>query len=263
MSTGAKIAIGCGVVVVVIGLAFAVGVVGLGFWAKGKVDALQADTKEMGELEKKADANPFEAPADGVIAEARLLKFLEARKQVFPVYDQYRAQFEHLQKMDKEKKKDANLDDVGKALGAVGGLLELRKAHLRALAEAGMSQAEYRYLVQAVYQSAWAAELEKSTGKTLEENKQASEEAMKQAARALEQQSQQPIDPSLPPEAQKALREAQEQARQSQQQLEKAAREAGQAMPGVDVPAANRALFRKYEADIKQYAMTGLEGLGF
>ena len=263
MSTGAKIAVGCGLLVVVVGLAFAVGFAGLVFWGKGKVDSMKADFEEMEKLEKAADANPFEAPADGVIAEARLVKFLDARKQVFPVYEQYRAQLEHLQQMDKEKKKDANLEDVGKAFGAVGGLLELRRAHLRALADAGMSQAEYRYLVQAVYKSAWAAEIEKSTGKTLEQNQQASEEAMKQAARALEEQSQQPIDPNLPPEAQKAMREAQEQMRQSQEQLERSAGEVGGAVAAIDVPPANRELFRRYEADIKQYAMTGLEGLGF
>lgn len=260
MSTGAKIAIGCGVFAVVVGLAFVVGVVGLGMWGKSKIEGFAAEQKEVDELEKRANANAFTVPEDGVIEEARLQKFLEARKQVFPIYEQYKIQLEDLKKL--ENKKDGDLSDVGKAFSAFGGLMELRKAHLRALAEVGMSQEEYGYLVQAIYKSAWAAEIEKSTGKTLEQNQQASEDAMKQAARSLEEQSQQPIDPNLPPEAQKAMREAQEQMRRSRQQLEQSSEQAGAAVAAFDVPPANRELFRKYEADIKKYAMTGLEAVG-
>lgn len=263
MSTGAKIAIGCGVLVVVVGLAVVAGVVGLGFWAKGKADSLQADAKEMQQLEEKADANPFTVPADGVIQEARLVKFLEARKQVFPVYDKYRQQIADLEKVGEKKDGDASLEDVSKAFGAVSMAMELRKAHLQALVAAGMSQEEYKYLVQAIYKSAWAAEIEKSTGKTLEENRQASQDAMKESAKSLEQQSQQPIDPNLPPEVQKAMREAQEQMRKSQAQLEQSADQVDETAEGLDVPPANRELFRKYEADITKYAMTGLEAMGF
>ena len=260
MSTGAKIAIGCGVVVLVVGLAFVAGIVGLGMWGKGKLDSFAAEQKEVRELESKANANAFTPPADGVIEEARLVKFLDARKKVFPVYEQYRVQLEDLKKL--ENKKDGDLADVGKALSAFGGLMELRKAQLRALVDVGMSQEEYGYLAQAIYKSAWAAEIEKSTGKTLEQNQQASEEAMKQAARELDKQADQPIDPNLPPEAQKAMREAQEQMRRSRDQLESSAGQVGGVVAAFDVPPANRELFRRYEADIKKYAMTGLEAVG-
>ena len=210
MGTGAKIAIGCGIVVLVTGTAVVVGVVGLGFWAKGKAESMQREFKEIEELEKKADSTPFTAPEDGVVQEPRLVKFIEARQRVFPIYEKYQAEFATLHDLDK-KKEQPDLSDIGKAVKAGAGLLELRKAHLQALADLGMSRDEYRYLTQAVYQSWWAAEIEKSTGKTLGEN-----------SGQVESQT-----------------------------------------GGPDVPPVNVALFRKYEADIKKYAMTGLEALNF
>jgi hypothetical protein len=261
MGTGAKIAIGCGVAVLVTGIAAVVGVVGLGMWGKSKLDAFAAEQKAVEELEKKADANPFTVPEDGVIQEARLLKFIEARQRVHPVYETYRAEFEGLQNV--EKKKEPDFSDIGKAVKAGAGFLELRKVQLQALADLGMSREEYRYLVQAVYQSWWASEIEKSTGKTLAENKEAAQDSMKEAARQLEEQSKAPIDPNLPPEAQKAMREAQEQMRQSQRQIEHSSDHVDQQTAGLDIPPQNIALFRKYEADIKKYAMTGLEALTF
>lgn len=257
MGTGAKVAIGCGIVVVLVGIAVVVGVVGLGMYGKSKLDGLAAEQKVYEELERKADANPFTEPENGVIDEARLVKFIEARKRLFPLYQKYQAEIEGLEKMD--KKAEPELSDIGKAIGAVKGLAELKKAHLQSLVDVGMSQEEYKYLVQAVYKTMWAAEIEKSTGKTLEQNRQAAEDSMKQAARQLEEQAQQPIDPNLPPEAQKALRDAQEQMRQSQRQLEQSAEQVDDQTDGLDVPPANLALFRKYEEDIKKYAMTGLE----
>jgi len=210
MGTGAKIAIGCGIAVLVTGTAVVVGIVGLGMWGKSKLDALAADQKEVEALEKKADANPFTAPEDGVVQEPRLVKFIEARQRVFPIYEKYQGEFASLHDIDK-KKEQPDFSDVSKAVKAAAGLLELRKAHLQALADIGMSREEYRYLVQAVYQSWWAAEIEKSTGKTPGEN------------------SGQVESPT----------------------------------GGLDVPPANIALFRRYEADIKKYAMTGLEALNF
>ena len=44
--------------------------------------------------------------------------------------------------------------------------------------------------------------------------------------------------------------------------LEKQAEEVREAASSLDVPAANVALFQKYEADLKKYAMSGLEWMG-
>ena len=44
--------------------------------------------------------------------------------------------------------------------------------------------------------------------------------------------------------------------------LEKQAGEVREAAQELDVPPANIALFKKYEADLKKYAMGGLEWIG-
>ena len=118
MTTGAKIAIGCGIAVVVAGIA-AVVTIGMGaYWIKGKVEQTAGDltkrTQELESYQKKANANPFTRPADGVIQEPRLMKFLEVRKDVHSVYDLHRAEFEGM-----KDKKEASLSDVM----TVGGIL--------------------------------------------------------------------------------------------------------------------------------------------
>jgi hypothetical protein len=243
--------------IVLAGVATVVGVVGLGFWAKGKAESMQAELKKIEELSTKADAIPFTEPEDGVIQENRLVTFLDARKRLFPVYEKHRLQLEEIQNAD--KKRDTNISDVSKVVGLVGVANEIQQAHLQTLIDVGMSRNEYRYLTQAIYKTAWAAELQRSTGgKTAA---QATDDAMKQAARALEEQAQRTPDPSLPPEAQRAMREAQEQARKQQAELERQAPSAVAQARAADVPEQNLALFQKYEADIKKYAMTGLEWL--
>jgi hypothetical protein len=105
LGTGAKIAIGCGCILL-LGAAAVVGVVGMGAWwvkdkvtgAAGGFETMAAKAEEIGEYEKKANANPYPAPADGVIPEARFLTFLETRKRIHAVYERYDADFRDLQK---------------------------------------------------------------------------------------------------------------------------------------------------------------------
>jgi hypothetical protein len=99
------------------------------------------------------------------------------------------------------KKKQADFGDVTRGIGV---LAEVRLAHAQALADVGMSEDEYRFLIQQVYRTLWASEAAKV---------------------------------SPPPGS-------------------------GEAAPAPDVPPANLALFRKHEAEIKQYAMGGLEWVG-
>ena len=256
MGTGAKIAIGCGALIVVTGIAGVVGVIGLGMWTKSKLEGFTAVQEHISALEKKANENPFTEPDNGVLDEARLVKFLAIRKRVHPTYQKYAKQLES--KPDPNKQPD--ISDVSNAMSLVGGLNELRGATMQALVDEGMSQDEYQFLIRTVYKTLLAAELRKTTGgRTMAD---ATEDAMKEAARALEQQAAQTPDPSLPPEAQKAIREAQEQMKKQQHAIESDTAEAKEKVEDLDVPAENIALFKKYEGEIKQYAMTGLEFLG-
>lgn len=252
MNTGAKIAIGCGVVVVVVGLVVVGGVVGLGMWGKSKLDTFTGEQKKIEDLQKKANANAFTPPADGSITEPRLVKFLEVRKRIFAVYQAHQAELEAM-----KNRKDAS---VGDAMKGVGILNEVRGVRAQALADLGMSEAEYQYYVQAVYTSAIASEVHKATGG--KKMSDVTREAAEQASKAIEAQANATPDPNLPPEVQKAMREAQEQARKQLEEMRKQTEETTEQASRADVPEGNVVLFQKYEADIKKYAMGGLEYLG-
>jgi len=95
-----KIAIGCVLFLFLAGVALIAGLGGLAWWGKGKLESklqeVQKDESRIDDAHKRADANTFVEPADGVIDEDRLVKFLEVRKRVFGVYEQHKAEFEAL-----------------------------------------------------------------------------------------------------------------------------------------------------------------------
>jgi hypothetical protein len=181
VGTGAKVAIGCGIAVVVGGVMLAAVVFGGIWWAKGKAEQFTGRETQIEELKKKANAVPFTEPADGIVREERLVKFLDIRRRVFGVYAKHKDELEAM-----NNKKQADFGDVTRGLGVLG---EVRLAQAQALADVGMSDDEYRFLIQQVYKTLWASE-------------------------------------------------------------------------AANVPPSNLALFRKYEAEIKQYAMGGLEWVG-
>ena len=162
MGTGQKIALGCGSIVLA-GAALAAGTCGLlTYWAKGKAEGVVSDfgemakkasavTEEIERWEQKANANPYDPPADGVIPEPRLLKFLEARKQVHAVYEARRADLEAIEKKpasSSDKLTPSELWNAGGQLADAFGALKLAQA--KALAEVGMSEAEYHAIQLAV-----------------------------------------------------------------------------------------------------------------
>jgi hypothetical protein len=193
LGTGTKVAIGCGIAAVVGGVVLAVAVFTGLWWAKGKAEQFTGHETKIEELKKKANAVPFTEPADGVVREDRLVKFLDIRRRVFDVYAKHKDEIEAM-----NKKKQTGLGDLARGLGV---LSEVRMAQAQALADVGMSEDEYRFMVQQVYKTLWASE----------------------AAKA----SPVPGAPTAP-----------------------------------EVPPANIALFRKYETEIKQFAMGGLEWVG-
>jgi hypothetical protein len=156
---------------------------GLAFWAKGKAEQFTGEQSRIEELQRKANANHFTPPADGMVREDRLQKFLEVRRRVYAVYERNKTELDEM-----GKKKQSDFGDVRKGFALIN---ELRLVQAQGLADAGMSEDEYRFIVGQVYET-MGAEADKSAG----------------------------------------------------------------------VPPANLALFRKYEADLKKYAMGGLEWIG-
>lgn len=241
MSTGAKIAIGCAVAVVLAGIATIVALGGAVWWAKGKVEnvakQVSGDEDKIEQLHEKANANAFVRPDDGLLAEPRLLKFLDVRRRVFGIYEKHKDEFEA-----RARKDQADFSDLTKGLSAIN---EIRLAQAQALADVGMSEDEYRYMVETVYKTFVASQVT-SGGKSIS---QATEEGMQQTAQALKG-----IE-NAPPEVRDQLKAAAD-------QLAANAAAAKETAQGLDVPPANLELFKKYEAEIKKYTMGGLELLG-
>lgn len=248
MSTGVKIAIGCGVVLILGIIVVAVGIGGAAYWAKGKVDEVAGHESRIEDLHERANATPFDRPEDGVIREDRLLKFLDVRKRVSTVYEKHRGSLEAI-----GNKKEGSWGDVTTGFSVIN---EIRLAQAQALADVGMSENEYAFMVEQVYKTAWAAGVADSTGgKSVSE---AAADSYRQAAEAMEKAR-----------ADNAARSGGEQAAEAEESVEKgledlrrAAEEARESARDMDVPPQNIALFKKYEAEIKQYAMGGLEWIG-
>jgi len=247
VKTLAKVAIGCGIVLVLAGVATIALVVGGAWWLKGKAEQVVGNEEKIEEMKKQAAAAgpAFTPPADGVVQEVRLVKFLEIRKRVFDVYEKHKPEIEAA-----GRKETADFSDVMKG---VAWLNELRTAQAQAQAAAGMGDEEYRYMVEAVYKAWWSSEIARQTGgKTASEAAEAGYEQMNEAMRQMQEQSK-----DLPPEQRKALEEAASQAQSGAPSAEDRA-----SLRQLDAPKANVELFRRYEADIKKYAMGGLELLG-
>ena len=247
MSTGAKIAIGCGCFVMLAG-AGVLGVVGVGaWWAKGKIEEvgvgigeMTAQAEESERYEKQANANPYTPKPNGVIAEDRLLKFIDVRREVHAVYQTYESQLKDIEKKAESSHEKLTLSEVWTAGGSLAKMAgDIRLAQMKALAAIGMSVSEYGEIQMAVYRSAWASESQSKSGQMPAE---AVTGAMAEAAKQMPKGTL-----------------SEEDARKLEEDMKKASEEAGQTL---HVPRENVELFRKHEADLRKYAMSGLAFIG-
>ena len=243
MGTGAKVAIGCVVVVLVVG---AIAVVGLGvgaWWLKGKAESVTGQiaqtASDLERYQKQANASPFTLPADGAFTEDRLLKFLEVRKQVYDVYQRHRNDF--------EGKKQTDLSDVIK----FGGLItEVKLAQAKAQAAVGMSDGEYFFMVKSVYGAAMNSAMQKESGKTASELMGSAMDQYKESMKAATEAARR---------AGATDRAHEGDLEETEQQVDKA-KETMEQVYGA--PQSNIDLYRKHEADIKKYTMEGLALIG-
>jgi hypothetical protein len=251
MKTGAKIAIGCVVTVVVLVVVGAVGMVASFYWAKNKVKAgiesIQGDQNQINAYLKEARAHPFTQPTDGVITEPQLLKFLEVRKKIFGVYRKYGQQLEAL---DKQKSQGQGPGLAGLTT-LVSGFNEIRLSQAQALAETGMNPQEYMYLVGAVYKTYYANMIAKQNG-----GKQLSE-VVGDMSKTIENATPPPAPANDTPEAAQARAQAAQQLEQLKGQFQQLHLQ--EQAKAAEVPQANLDLFRKYETEINKYVMPGLE----
>ncbi len=255
LSKGAKIALGCGLAALLAAGAAVVVVGGVAWWGIGKAKeatkGMEGMVAEQEAAEKdlaKANSNAFTEPADGVVQEDRLVKFLAVRKRI---HDEVYLKHKDMIEAQAQKEK-ADLSALAKLPFVIS---ELRAAKARALAQQEMSEAEFNWLFRTVYGNLVLDGMAKSgDGTSVAEASRAGSRAMaeqaEQAAEAAE------ANPSLPAEVKQQLREAATRARAE-------ADRAAEMSKSLDVSPANVALFDKHRDEILNYTMGGLELIPF
>ncbi|MDX1661687.1 MAG: hypothetical protein R3326_07840 [Gemmatimonadota bacterium] len=145
MSTGAKIAIGCGGLVVVGLIVFVIAAVVGGMFLKDKaeefaggVEAQQRATETMRELEEEHD---FSVPPDGVVGEDRAETFFDVTDDAWEEMEDFVREWrERGERIDEG---DASPGDVIAGIGAIGELGRSRVVLADALEEHEMPASEY------------------------------------------------------------------------------------------------------------------------
>ncbi|MEO8501029.1 MAG: hypothetical protein ABI565_08950 [Vicinamibacteria bacterium] len=235
-----KIAIGCFAATVIAIFLFIAGLVGLGYWAKNKVQEVTGGGKEVEAARKSANAVPFTRPGGGVVAENRLVKFIEVRASVFSVYEKYRGEIESRVAKVKDGK-SLDFSDISTGLTLMG---ELQRAETLALAKQGMSENEYAFITGEVYKSMWT---DFGGGEASKKAIREAAQAAKGAAAAMKEAEAQ----SMPPEAREALAKA-------GAEIARSTNQATREIDNVGTAPENVALFKRYEPELKKYAMPGL-----
>ena len=252
LSKGAKIAIGCGVAAVLAAGAAVIAVMGVAWWGMGKAKEVagqfEADQKGVEEALAKANANPFTTPADGVVQEDRLVRFLAVRKRLHDnVYVKHQAMIEA-----QAKKEKADLSALAKLPFIIA---ELHAEKARALAAQAMSEEEFNWLFRTVYGNLVLDGMARSgDGTTVAEADRASLRAMAEQAEKASEAAE--ANPALPAEVKQQLRAAADRAREE-------AERGAEMSKALDVPPANIALFNKHRDEILKYTMGGLELIPF
>ena len=240
MKTWMKVAIGC-VAASVIGFFLVLaGLVGLGYWAKNRIEQATNGGAEAEEARRSANAVPFATPSGSIIDETRLVKFIEVRASVYSVHEKYRGEIET--RAEKVRKGDPiDFSDLSTGLTFVN---EIQKAEALALAKYEMSEAEYGFISGEVYKALWTEIGGDASGRRVLEG---TADATKAAAPAMEKQTQ-----GLPPEAQAALDQA-------RKEIEQGSAQVTQQLQELKTAPENAALFARYEKDLKKYAMPALQ----
>lgn len=244
MTNGVKgLLIGC-VVLIFVGLV-SVGVGGyfLKNWVQKKSaevgNALGTKDSEYGkkteELKKKY---PFTAPADKVITEDELVRFLAVRKSLYSVWMQHEAEFKEM-----TQKKEA----VSSAFKGLEVMQEVRKVQVTALDSQHMGPDEYTFLDSSVYGVRIKAMMDGLRDGVLQTQIDTLDKQLK--------------EPNLSEDARKQLTEMRDNLQKSLVES-KQSTQSTIAQETAAIPPQNMELFKRHQQEIDQYWMDGLQNLG-
>lgn len=157
MSTGAKVAIGCGILLVVILIGLVVAAIAGGLFIRNKAGeftgGLEAQAEATQKVRRLESEHPFTPPDDGLVGEERAERFLDVTDAA---WDEVKDRVEDLIERGEEiedRGGRAGLGDVSAGLRGVGGA---RVALADALEDHEMSVSEYLWtgiVLQRAYHS--------------------------------------------------------------------------------------------------------------
>ncbi|MBI4879035.1 MAG: hypothetical protein HY812_05155 [Planctomycetes bacterium] len=145
---------GCLAVIGVIALLVVLALVaGVGFFACQGSRAVKEMEAAFARLEETNARFPFSPPADGLLSEERLQRFLTVREQSLPPIQRFIEECERLE--DRDARKEGVLAAVRAVFGSLRGALQaFREVPLRldaSLREEGQSLAEYLWITETVH----------------------------------------------------------------------------------------------------------------
>jgi hypothetical protein len=151
-----KLAIGCGVVALVIGVTAA----GIGYYALMKVRGTVTQFAELAkipDIEREVRVKgPFTPPASGVLTASEVARLLQVQKRVRDRLGENAARFERTYKSLADKK-EATAADFPALMSAYRDLaamwLDAKRTQVAALNETGLSLDQYRWIRSAAYQA--------------------------------------------------------------------------------------------------------------
>ena len=151
-----KLAVGCGVVLLAVGVI----VVGIGYYGYFKLRGTVTQFAELArlpEIEREVHVKtPFTPPASGDLTTSQLDRLMQVQKRVRDRLGENAAAFERTYKSLGEKKK-ATAADLPALLSAYRDLaamwLDAKRTQVAALNDAGLSLDEYRWIRGAAYQA--------------------------------------------------------------------------------------------------------------
>lgn len=146
LSTGAKIAIGCGALAVLGVVVLLVAVAVFGWFVRDRAQELGAGIERQMEvsqqMERLREEHPFQPPDDGVVTAEQAQRFFAATDRAWSGMEEWAGQMADLQRR-MEGRERPGLRELAEGFRGAGGLAESRAVLTEALVEERMSVGEY------------------------------------------------------------------------------------------------------------------------
>lgn len=146
LSTGAKIAIGCGALALLGVVVLLVAVAVFGWFVRDRAEEFGAGIERQMEvsqqMERLREEHPFQPPADGEVTAEQAERFLAVTDRAWAGMEEWAGEMVNLQRR-MEGRERPGLRELAEGVRGAGGLAESRAVLTEALVEEEMSVGEY------------------------------------------------------------------------------------------------------------------------